>query len=230
MVENQHYYFNISILSHSVICDKRFKLESFYGLSKVPSNGQGHNAIKTGNRLHHEYSYFKTDFDRERVKQGLKKYLIKSSRGHDVYSKTFKNITISGIFDDLQVIMDKGIKKTVLIELKTTSKQYMWSREVQAAIKQLELYMWLLKDNLEELEFPLADYGLVKIYSQRTGLLIKRYNVSYNNDIEEWISHVVNKVNGLEKVEIPAYEYCKHCPSHIVKACDWNRMRKEVHY
>jgi hypothetical protein len=87
--------------------------------------------------------------------------------------------------------------------------------------------MYLLKENLEELEFPLAPYSYVEIYSQRNGSLIKRIPVPYNNDIEEWISHVVNKVNGLERVEIPPYEYCKHCPSHVRERCDWYSLRSK---
>jgi hypothetical protein len=225
MLSNQ-FYFNASIISHDCFCTHRVKLESFGNLAKIP-NSNNYSAIAQGNKLHAEYNSIRVDFDTERVKKGLEQWIVKSKHGRDVFTKSTGNTTIVGMYDKLKVIQEDGKKYTALIELKTTNKPYMWSREVLSAIKQLELYQWLLKENLEILEYPLYKHSFVEIYSQSTGYLIKRIEVPYNDNIEEWITHVVNKLLGLERQEIVPYKYCLMCPRQVKSACSFYALRSK---
>jgi CRISPR/Cas system-associated exonuclease Cas4 (RecB family) len=178
-------------------------------------------AVATGNKFHKQYSRPNKDFDRVRVRALLGE--------NKVFSKQVDDCVIRGMYDDLNVILIDGKKYTSLIELKTTNKPYLWSLDLQAAIKQLQLYMYLLKDELERIEFPLWSTGYVEIYSQRTGTLMKRVPVEYDYEIEDWIRKVINQFKGLEKVSPPPFYYCKKCYPEIKKRCDWFaiRSRKE---
>ena len=62
------------------------------------------------------------------------------------------------MYDDLYIVQENGKKYVSLIELKTTTKKYMWAGEVKAAIRQLQLYQWLLKEELEAIGYPLYKF------------------------------------------------------------------------
>jgi hypothetical protein len=208
----QVYYFRVSSLSHIMFCAKRAKLEIFNNLAKIPYVNNPKNSIVTGNRLHREYSYYNRSFDRVRVKALLGDKVFQKELIYGDYK-----IILRGLYDDLRVITVDGKKYTVLIELKTTTKKYMWSREVNAAIKQLQLYMYLLKERLEVIGYPLW----------RRGYLMRRIVVEYDDNIEEWIKDAVDKFNGLSKVSIPPYRYCKLCPTQVKSNCSWYYVRSK---
>jgi hypothetical protein len=171
-------------------------------------------AIKTGNRLHYLYSFPNKAFDRVLLRTKL------NNRNKE-YKKQIDNIVVIGHYDDLRVLRYNNAKFTSLVELKTTSKRYMWSIEIRAAIRQLQLYMWLMKEQLEKLGFPLWKRSYVEIYSQRSGRLMRRIPVEYDHNIEEWIRHVANCFRGLEKVAAPHKGICRFCPKNVRSACDW---------
>jgi len=150
----------------------------------------------------------------------------------DIFSKDIKTkdyiIRVNGAYDDLRIIKVEGKKYAVLVELKTTSKRYMWSHEVNTAKKQLQLYMFLLKDLLDIVKFPLWKRGYVEIYSQRTGNLIKAYSVEYDEHIEEWIKYTVEQYMGIRPIRIVDLKLCRYCPKYVRKCCNWYSIRKGI--
>jgi CRISPR/Cas system-associated exonuclease Cas4 (RecB family) len=206
------YFFRVSSLSHSELCTKRSKIELFSKFTNNYSTG----AVATGNRFHHQYSLPYKDFDRVRCRAFL---------GEKVFSKQIDDIQIRGIYDDLKIVRYHDKKYASLIEIKTTAKPYLWTLEIKAAIRQLQLYMWIMKDDLEKIGYPLWKRGYVEIYSQHSGLLIKRIAVEYDYDIEEWVRSIVKQFKGLAKTSPPPYQYCKMCPVQVKKICDWYFLR-----
>lgn len=221
------YSFNVSSLSHAEYCPVRSKIEV---LNKNRNFTTINKAMIKGTRMHVLYSLPNKSFDRLLVKGRLRRYSRINKYGIRVFDKEIQTkeyiIRVTGIYDDIRIVKVKGKKYTVLIEVFTTSKKYVWTHEIRTKVRQLELYMWILKDLLEKIEYPLWDRGYVEIYSQNTGNLIKSIPVKYNEDIEEWIKHTVEGYMGLTSVKIPPFKYCKYCPKHIRKVCSWYKIRK----
>lgn len=214
------YYFRVSTLSHVEFCPKRAKLETF---NKFKCSNQVSNPIKEGNRLHKQYSYARTNFDREIIRSRLE--LFKINRA---FQKEIGNIIIRGDYDDFRVILYNLEKYVSFVEVKTTSKKYMWHREIKAAVKQLQLYLWMLKDLLESIGYKLWKRHYVEVYSQQTGELLKRIPVEYNGGIEEWIYDVIDQFNGTAKMSVPPRRYCNLCPKVVKEMCSWNKMMKKT--
>jgi hypothetical protein len=150
----------------------------------------------------------------------------------DIFSKEIDTkqykIRVNGAYDDLRIIKVNGKKYTVLVELKTTAKRYMWSHEINAAKRQLQIYMWLLKELLDIAKFPLWKRGYVEIYSQRTGELIKAIPVQYDENIEIWIKNTIECYMGIRPVRIPDYKLCRFCPANVKRCCNWYAIRKGI--
>jgi len=223
------YYFSVSKLAHFDFCNKRCKLEVFNQVAE-PKVGMG--SVAKGNKMHWLYSYSYKDFDRIRVRYELRN-LATLYRGRLGFEKKIEVgnkivIIVRGMYDDLRILRDTktNSKYTSLVEVKTTSKKYMWTREVKAAVRQLQLYMWLLKEILEKLNYPLWKRSYVEVYSQKGGSLLRVIPVKYNYDIEDWIRYVVKVFQGLEPASIPPYKFCKLCPVNVKTNCDWYRIRK----
>jgi hypothetical protein len=197
----------------------RSKIECFTKLGHIETHGKG--AIYEGTKLHKMYNHFYRDFDAVRVRSMLGGY-------KRIFQKKIEpNIVVRGEFDNLRVIRYNNKKYTILLEAKTTSKKYMWAREVQAATKQLQLYQWLLKEELDKIGYPLWRRGYIEVFSQVDGKLIRRIPVEYDYDIENWIIEVVKQFQGLEKMDVPAYAYCKLCPRQIREHCSWFYIRSK---
>lgn len=196
---------------------KRSKIEIFGRPYQIEGTSKG--AVYRGNRLHFLYSYPYKSFDR----------ILLLSRLPLKLEKQIRDVMVKGVFDDLRVIrnIQNNSKFTVLVEVKTTSKKYMWEREIKAAIRQLQLYMWALRDKLKVLGFPLWKRGYVEIYSQKTGRMMRRIPVQYDEQIEDWILNVVECFKGLKKVSTPYLRVCKFCPKNVRGVCDWYRMMME---
>jgi len=205
-------FFKVSILSHNELCDNRSRLETFYPKnSKFSKKGKG--AIAEGNKLHFLYSSISTDFEREVVKANLDKFTKLSGNHHKIFSKRYKDVEITGMYDDLQIITQGEKTFTSLLELKTTSKPYMSFRDIRVAIRQLQLYMWLLKDLLEELGYPLWQYGYVEVFSQKTYKKLRSFPVKYDPHIEEWLDNVIEKLKGRTRLVGPtSLKICFSCP------------------
>ena len=167
IIEKPTIFLRVSSLSHMEFCPKRSKIESFNRIARVNRiDGTFNKAMAEGTRLHKNYSYLNREFDRDLLVNNI-------LPNTEVYSKQVDDIQIRGAYDDLRVYSYDGKKYVSLIELKTTSRT-LWSREINSAIRQLELYMWLLKDILESLKFPLWKRSYVEVYSQKDGTLIRR--------------------------------------------------------
>jgi hypothetical protein len=228
------FYFSVSKLSHFDFCPKRSKIEIFNHTGKIISGG---GAIRTGNRLHYLYSFPNKGFDRLVLKARLNR---KSNEFRKEIITDGVRITVIGHYDDLRVLrLVSGIslvpeelktisKVTSIVELKTTSKKYMWGRELAAARRQLQLYMWLMKEELEKQGFPLWIRSYVEVYSQKTGSLMRRLPVYYDTEIEKWIIHVANCFRGLERVGPPYLRICKFCPRNVKVGCDWYYMMRRA--
>ena len=184
---------------------------------------KGKKPMAVGNRLHYLFSYPLRSFDRV--------YLRAKLGNNRTFQKQVDNIVVRGRYDDLRVITVDGKKYTILLEIKTTSKKYIATFEIRAAMRQLQLYMWLMKEDLEKLGFPLWKSGCLEYYSQRNGELLKRVSVPYCDNIEEWIRYVVDCFRGLRSVRPPDKKICKFCPRRVKAVCPWYkaRMRKTKH-
>jgi len=213
-------YLRVSSLSHAEFCDKRSKIESFNVLNPFKSDIPTLKSIVYGNKMHEQYNYMNKGFDTSIILGNLEKYLVRGA-----LQKQIDNIVLRGIFDSIRVITVNGKKYSVLLELKTIQKKYLWSREILSGIKQLQLYMYMLKEILEELGYPLWKRGYLEIYSQHTGYMIRRIPVEYDVNIEEWVREVVRKFKGLSRMNVPHYAYCKRCPEQIRSKCDWYYLR-----
>lgn len=208
------YFFGVSKLSHFDFCPKRSKIELFGRANRIEGTSKG--PVYWGNKLHFLYSYPYKSFDR----------ILLLSKIPAKLQKQLGIVMVKGVLDDLRVIRNvrDNLKFTVLIEVKTTSKKYMWGREIKAAVRQLQLYMWLLRDLLKALGFPLWKRGYVEIYSQKTGIRMRRIPVGYDEQIEEWILNVVDCFKGLKRVSAPYLRACKFCPRNVRSVCDWHAL------
>jgi hypothetical protein len=218
------YYFRVSSLSHSEICPKRSKIEVFTKFNNKYVSG----TIAYGNNFHSEFSFPLKSFDRAKLRYllGMADFFGREKR--KVFAKQVDDTVVRGTPDDFRIYNYQGKRYTSLIEIKTTSKPYMWSLEVKAAIRQLQLYMFLLKEELERIGYPLWKRGYLEIYSQQSGKLMRRIPVEYDEHIEEWIREVISKFKGLSKVSPPPYSYCKMCPTQVKYKCDWYSLRKRA--
>ena len=219
------YNYSVSVLALTEFCPIRSKIIL---LNKNNDFININRAMKTGTRMHEIYSMPNKSFNRMLVKARLRRYSRKKY-GMDIFSKEIKTkryiIRVNGAFDDLRIVKVGDKNYTVLVELYTTSKKYVWTHEIKMKVRQLQIYMWLLKDLLDKVGFPLWKRSYVEIYSQKTGELIKSIPVSYNDNIEEWIKYVSECYEGIRAVRIPDYKICKHCPRNIRGICSWYRIR-----
>jgi len=211
------FFFKVSSLCQFDFCPKRSKIELFKQYAPFKFNMKGKRPMAIGNRLHYLFSYPLKNFDRVYLKAKL--------GNNRTFEKRVDNIVVRGRYDDLEVITIDNKKYTILLEVKTTSKKYIATFEIKAAIRQLQLYMWLMKEDLEKFGFPLWENGLLEIYSQRNGELLRRIPVYYDLNIEDWIRYVVECFKGLKAIRPPDRKICKFCPRRVKAVCSWYKAR-----
>ena len=219
------FYLRVSSLCHVEICSKRAKIESFnHKLARIPYGKDS--ALAKGKKLHAQYGQYNIDFDRDRLMANLAVYKVGRA-----FQKVIEipecTIVVRGDYDDLRILTTEIGKVVSFIELKTTGKPYMWSLEIRAAIRQLQIYLWLLKDLCEQIGYPLWKRHYLEIFSQNTGALLRRISVAYDENIEKWIEAAVLQFLGLAPMTIAPYAYCSICPQQIKKECSYYFMRKE---
>ena len=219
------FFFRVSTIAHVEICSKRSKIETFnHTLARIPYGKKS--ALGVGKRLHAQYGQFITDFDREVVKGNLATHKVRGA-----FQKTLElpecTLVVRGDYDDLRVVTYNLKKMISFIEVKTTAKKYMWNLEVQAAIRQLQIYLWMLKELVEDLGYPLWKRHYLEIFSQNSGFLLKRLPVVYDEHIEEWLTRVAYQFLGLAPMSIAPYKYCILCPKQVKEQCSYYFMRKE---
>jgi CRISPR/Cas system-associated exonuclease Cas4 (RecB family) len=206
--------FRVSTLSHYCFCAKRCKLETFQKFSFYNQSDYCFNpsSISRGNRMHYQYSYPLKSFDRQ----------LFLSQLPEVLQGQVDNIIVRGKLDDVRVLFnpDSQERFVSIIELKTTSKPRMWNVEIESAIFQLQLYIWLVKKLMRPC-WKLHKRHYLEIYSQRTGQLMKRIPVEEDPNIEDKIRYIVRAFQGLEKVQFPHRSTCRLCPKFIRSNCDW---------
>jgi CRISPR/Cas system-associated exonuclease Cas4 (RecB family) len=221
------YVFWVSNLSHIPFCPKRSKIETFLNPEVVETNQKRH-PIRTGNILHWQYSYPYKQFDRVLCRSRLMALVgSKTTFEKTTFWKQVDNIQVRGRLDDLRILRTLQGKFSSLIEIKTTYKKYLWSREIQAAVIQLQIYMWILKDLLILAKYPLWIRSYVEVYSQNTGYLMRRIPVTYNDQIEDWIRRALRIYQGLERMTPPPFSYCHLCPKPVKELCDWYPLMLE---
>jgi hypothetical protein len=162
--------------------------------------------------MHYQYSYSLKSFDRQ----------LFLSQLPEVLQGQVDNIIVRGKLDDVRVLFNPNSQEKFvsIIEVKTTSKRYMWSVEIQSAVFQLQLYIWLVKKLMKPC-WKLHKRHYVEVYSQHTGRLMKRVAVEEDPSIEDKIRYIVRAFQGLERVQIPHPSTCKLCPKNVKEACDW---------
>jgi len=223
MSQQPIYYFRVSSLSHAEICPKRSKIEVFTKFNNKFVSG----TISKGNKMHYELSHPLVSFDRARCRYLLGITDYNGNATNKVFTKQIDYVQIRGQTDNLFILSYHNQKYTVLKEYKTTSKPYMWSLEIKSAIRQLQLYMFVMKDALEKAGYPLWRRGYLEIYSQQTGNLMRRIPVEYDYNIEDWIRNVIDQFRGQSRVRPPPFSYCRLCPKQVKLKCSWFEMRNK---
>lgn len=210
-----------SKICHFPMCPKRCKIEVLKLQRHMPPSGR---AQVQGSKMHRRYSLPYKSWDRR-----LLRYQLKKKYG-PVFERRLQvdqvELVVRGAYDDLRVLQDRRrnsrSKKAVsLIEVKTTSKKFMWRPEILAAVFQLQIYLWLMKNAIEALGYPVHSRHYLEVFSQKTGRLIRRLVVYEDPNIEKRLMYVVRAFQGLEKVQIPPRYVCKICPKNVKKECDW---------
>jgi hypothetical protein len=171
--------------------------------------------MQRGIELHEEYSAPYKTWDRR-----LLRYQLQTGAG-PIFSKQVDDIVVRGIYDDLRVLRDSrtDAKLVSFIELKTTSR-WMMRVEIDAAIFQLQLYVWIMKDLIKP-PWMLHSRHYLEIINQKTNHLINRIVVQEDPDIEGKIRYIVRVFKGLEKIERTDKRRCQFCPRPIKAKCEW---------
>ena len=200
------FFFRVSQLAHFRFCPKRSHIEIF-GHPEWKKYQDGNKPMKRGIELHEEYSAPYKTWDRR-----LLRYQLETEAG-PIFSKQVDDIVIRGVYDDLRVLhnFNTGAKLVSFIELKTTSR-IMMRAEVEAAIFQLQLYVWIMRDLIKP-PWTLHSRHYLEIIDQHTNRLIRRIMVCEDPDIEEKIQYIVRAFKGLEKIERTDTRRCRFLPA-----------------
>lgn len=222
MSNKPYLYFRCSSLSHTDFCNIRAKIETFNKSARHQVTPKG-SALREGKVMHHDLSFGLYDWERDHIVYGLMPKEL-------TYTKTIEFsefvIFLRGAYDDLRVIEYHGEKYISFIENFTTSKKYPYQRMLQAKIRQLQLYLYMFKEEIERLGYKLWKRSYVEVYSQKTKQRIKRIPVEYDSNIEQWIKHCAEMFLGLAKMSVAPYAYCRLCPLQVKKLCSYFEMRK----
>jgi hypothetical protein len=171
--------------------------------------------------MHAQYGETASDWDSQLVKGILDSHKVNGAL-QKVLELPEVIVVIRGKVDAFYADLEKFVH---FIEVKTTGKGRMWSLEVRAAIRQLQIYLWMVKDYIEGLElyqgivYHLAKEHSLQIFSQRDGNMLKNIPVIYDMHIEEWIKNAVYQFLGLERMTYAPYYYCKSCPDTVKRDC-----------
>jgi hypothetical protein len=171
--------------------------------------------MQRGIELHEEYSAPYKTWDRR-----LLRYQLLTEAG-PIFSKQVDDIVVRGVYDDLRVLKDSrtDAKLVSFIELKTTSR-WMMRAEIEAAIFQLQLYIWIMRDLIKP-PWMLHSRHYLEIIDQHTNRLIKRIVVYEDKVIEDKIRYIMRAFQGLEKIERADKRRCYFCPRPIKAKCEW---------
>lgn len=209
----QLYWFRVSQLAHFAYCPKRSRIEIFDHPPFDASTNTG--AMVKGTAMHADYSCPYKSFDRRLFRYQLEKKFGK------VFQKQVENIIVRGIPDDFKILwyVQKGVKYVSLEEVKTTMKKRMWVAEINAAVFQLQLYIWLLRPCIEQLGWKIWRRHWVIVYSQRNGKIIRRVPVYEDPNIEDKVKWILRVFQGLEPSTYPPTFVCKGCPKTVKEKC-----------
>ena len=217
-----NYSFRVSELSLYSFCPKRSYLTIFHkGSLNYTDYTSKNQYMAKGTQMHQSYSSWVKSFDRLKVLYDLK-YSVPLP-----YTRNLDNIQIRGIFDDIRVIRDFSDNKKYVsfIELKTTHRKRLWSNEINSAIFQLQLYLWIMKPYLDKLGYKLHIRHYLEIYSQVTNKLLKRIIVTEDKDIEDRIRDIVKVFFKEKAMQYPKKYLCKRCPKIIRERCSYGSSK-----
>jgi len=205
-------------LAHFRFCPNRAHIEIFER-PDWKKYQDGNKPMKRGIELHEAYSAPYKSWDRR-----LLRYQLEIEAG-PVFQKQLDNIVIRGVYDDLRVLRDSrtDAKLVSFVELKTTSR-IMMRAEIETAIFQLQLYIWIMRDLIKP-PWVLHARHYLEIIDQRTNRLIKRIVVYEDKVIEDKIRYIVRTFQGLERIESSSKPPCHFCPRPIKERCEWFKYR-----
>jgi CRISPR/Cas system-associated exonuclease Cas4 (RecB family) len=205
----------ISDLAQYKFCPKRSKLQRFREFTQ-----SGNKFMAKGNTMHWQYSCPYKSFDRRKLRYKLEQIT-------HVFTRNIDNWEIRGIPDDFKVLFNPRTQEkwVSIVEIKTTNHTRLWNNEENAAIFQLQLYVWLLEPYLTRLGYKLWRRHYVEIYSQKDGKLLRRIPVEPLSNVEDTLRYIFRSYQGLEKWRYPEEWVCKRCPKNIKLNCQrWNDL------
>jgi len=206
----------VSDLAQFASCGKRSKLQGLRRIDKVNTS----KVMYKGRKMHFRYSYPYKSFERRHLL-----YLLKHKFEGHCFIRRLDDIEVRGIPDDYRVLfycnrLRQIIDKVVsIIEVKTTSKKRLWLNEVDVAVLQLQIYIWLMQPYFERLGYKMHSRHYVEIYSQKDDHLIKRILVKVLPDPEREIKYIVDSWRGLNPLTYPKDWICKKCPKSVKRKC-----------
>ena len=220
--------FRISELSTFDYCPKRCKIQCFKQYEVLPEKTG--NCMVTGSQMHRQYTAWMNQtqltFDREFIIKQLLKILIDGA-----FQRQLDNILIRGVPDEFRVLTSllNGQKYISLLEIKTTSRKFMWNCEMRSAALQLQLYIWLLKDAFEALGYKMWKHHFVEVYSQKSKILMSRIMVEEDPNIEAKIRYIIRAFQGLAPMTMPNKSACRLCPKIVKINCPWRQEIEHGH-
>jgi len=149
--------------------------------------------------------------------------LLKEIRKH--YGKVLQKqilierikVILRGKFDNLEI--NPVLGTVSVVEGKTTGKGRLTTRELSAALFQLQIYLFILKPILNNLGWELDKYHYLEIYDQNTYTMMKRIEVEEDMETEEMIKEIVKSFLGLSPMMLPPSYICKRCPRQVKSIC-----------
>ena len=203
----------VSDIAQSKNCPKRARLQT---IRSIDDNNKTR-PMKYGIELHNSYA-------RNNIFTFRQEVLVYNLESYGVFERYIGNdIVVRGLPDNYRLLASKDGYTVSIIEVKTTSKQYLYSFEYECAILQVRLYAWLLEPYIKELGYKLHNRMYVEVFSQKDHHLIKRIPVEPNtNTIEQEILDILDVWDGLKPAKYPDYWVCKHCPKAIKEKCGRN--------
>ena len=208
-------YLQPSKLCRYLICPKMSKIELFNRLDFSQNTEGSKQAMYMGSWLHKMYY--------EKNGNTVNNLLLKEIRKH--YGKVLQKqilierikVILRGKFDNLEI--NPVLGTVSVVEGKTTGKGRLTTRELSAALFQLQIYLFILKPILNNLGWELDKYHYLEIYDQNTYTMMKRIEVEEDMETEEMIKEIVKSFLGLSPMMLPPSYICKRCPRQVKSIC-----------
>jgi len=201
----------VSDLAQAAYCYRRSLIQC--SKTRDYSDKNKSQAAIIGTKLHSIYSPYQS-WEWLRLRS-----LIFMKYGSTITRKLDEDIVIAGQFDDLRCLYTKDGLRVSVVEIKTTPKKFLFRWQYDAAIFQLQMYIWILKPILKDLGYTLHTRHYIEVYSQKTRRLIKRIVVKEDPLIASRIDDILCAWEGVAGMRYPEEWVCKWCPKNIKTKC-----------